>query len=135
MASREQITINHQRRGRDAQANIREHRPARTTEPKPPKSVGVDNAPALTPAMLEAVAASRVLVADSTPELLIDAKCAGLLLSCNPRTVKRMAERGEIPALRIGNRWRFSRKTLANWCEQRLSCTQRNPCPEKGATG
>jgi excisionase family DNA binding protein len=62
---------------------------------------------------------------------LVDARKAAELLSCSPRTVKRMAEGGEIPAMRIGNRWRFSLRMLEKWCEERLSSGQRNSCPSE----
>jgi len=60
---------------------------------------------------------------------LVDAREAAELLSCSPRTVKRMAQGGEIPAIRIGNRWRFNLTTLEKWCQERLSSSQRNSCP------
>jgi len=62
---------------------------------------------------------------------LVNATEAAQLLSCSPRTVKRMAEAGEIPAMRIGNRWRFSLTVLEKWCEERLSSRQRNSCPSE----
>ncbi|MBZ5490691.1 MAG: helix-turn-helix domain-containing protein [Acidobacteriia bacterium] len=62
---------------------------------------------------------------------LVDAREAARFLSCSPRTVKRMAEAGEIPAMRIGNRWRFSLRALEKWCEERLSSRQRNSCPSE----
>jgi excisionase family DNA binding protein len=62
---------------------------------------------------------------------LVDARKAAELLSCSPRTVRRMAEAGEIPAMRIGNRWRFSLTMLEKWCEERLSSVQRNSCPSE----
>jgi len=40
-------------------------------------------------------------------EALITAQEVAHILRCSPKTVKRMAARGEIPALQIGNRWRF----------------------------
>jgi excisionase family DNA binding protein len=67
-------------------------------------------------------------------EALIDAQEAAILLACSPRTVRRMAESGEIPAMKIGNRWRLSRRRLAKWCEERLSSTQCSPCPKRGVT-
>lgn len=40
-------------------------------------------------------------------EPLTDAEQIARLLGCSAKTVKRMAARGTLPALRIGNRWRF----------------------------
>jgi len=70
-------------------------------------------------------------IAESANQFLIDAREAARLLSCSPRKVKRMAEAGEIPAMRIGNRWRFNRRILAKWCEEKLSSNQRNSCPSE----
>ena len=53
-------------------------------------------------------------------EPLIDAKAAAILLNSNPKTVKRMAARREIPAIQIGNRWKFRSSELDEWMRQRL---------------
>jgi excisionase family DNA binding protein len=42
-----------------------------------------------------------------TIEPLVTAAVMGKALNCSPKTIKRMAARGEIAGLRIGNRWRF----------------------------
>ena len=63
-------------------------------------------------------------------EPLIDATAAGRLLNCCPQTVKRMAERGEIPALRIGNRWKFRAAELDVWMRNKLMSACQ-PCPER----
>lgn len=66
-------------------------------------------------------------------EHLIDAKAAANILAVSPKTVKRMAERGEIPALRIGNRWRFRGSELDEYIRSRLAfgC---QPRPERSTT-
>ncbi|MGZ4830379.1 MAG: helix-turn-helix domain-containing protein [Candidatus Angelobacter sp.] len=64
-------------------------------------------------------------------EHLIDAKEAAAMLSCSPRTVKRMAEQRQIPAMTIGNRWRFGRRLLAHWCHERLSSNTAQPVSEE----
>ena len=46
--------------------------------------------------------------------LLSDAQ-AGELLGLHPKTVQRMARRGEIPAIRIGRYWRFRASELNAW--------------------
>jgi excisionase family DNA binding protein len=53
-------------------------------------------------------------------EPLIDPKAAGTILGASSRQVKRMAAAGEIPALQIGNRWKFRESALDNWIAQRL---------------
>lgn len=40
-------------------------------------------------------------------EPLIDNQAAAELLKIHPKTLQRMARRGEIPAVRIGRYWRF----------------------------
>jgi excisionase family DNA binding protein len=48
------------------------------------------------------------------PEVLDAAGAAALLLVDEPAVVA-LAERGEIPARRIGETWRFSRRALLDW--------------------
>jgi excisionase family DNA binding protein len=38
-------------------------------------------------------------------------------LSVNERTVYRMAERGELPAFKVGDAWRFRREDIEAWIE------------------
>lgn len=40
---------------------------------------------------------------------------AAAFLRLNPRTLYTLAQRGEIPAQKLGNRWRFSRSVLLSW--------------------
>jgi excisionase family DNA binding protein len=40
---------------------------------------------------------------------------AGTFLRLHRKTVKRMARLGDLPAMRIGNRWRFRPDQLDNW--------------------
>jgi excisionase family DNA binding protein len=35
-------------------------------------------------------------------------------------TIYKMAQRGEIPAVRVGRSWRFSRRLLDEWLEERM---------------
>lgn len=39
-------------------------------------------------------------------------------LSVNERTVYRMAERGELPAFKVGDAWRFRHDDIDAWIEQ-----------------
>jgi excisionase family DNA binding protein len=48
------------------------------------------------------------------PEVLDAAGAAGLLL-VDEAAVVDLAERGELPARRIGDSWRFSRRALLDW--------------------
>lgn len=66
-------------------------------------------------------------------EPLIDAVAAAKLLCTSPRTVKRMAARGEIPAIRVGTRWRFRASALDEWVRSRL-LSPSHPCPERSTS-
>jgi excisionase family DNA binding protein len=50
------------------------------------------------------------------PEVLDAAGAAALLLVDEPAVVA-LAERGEIPARRVGDAWRFSRRALLDWLD------------------
>jgi len=39
-------------------------------------------------------------------------------LSVNQRTVYRMAERGDLPAFKVGDAWRFRRHDIDAWIER-----------------
>jgi excisionase family DNA binding protein len=45
-------------------------------------------------------------------EPLISTEQAAAMLSVHPKTIQRMARRGEIKGLQIGNRWRFRASNL-----------------------
>jgi excisionase family DNA binding protein len=42
---------------------------------------------------------------------------AAEFLRCHPRTLQKMAIRGEIPAKKVGSLWRFSRQRLQAWMQ------------------
>ena len=50
-------------------------------------------------------------------EPLLDDKQAGEMLGLHPKTVQRLARRGEIPAVRIGRYWRYRASVLNQWIE------------------
>ena len=55
-------------------------------------------------------------------EPLIDEKQAAQFLGgLHPKTVQRMARRGEIPAIRIGRYWRYRASDLNRWIELKSS--------------
>jgi excisionase family DNA binding protein len=60
-------------------------------------------------------------------EPLIDNIAAAELLGIHPKTLQRMARRGDIPAIRVGRYWRFRASQLDSWIESQLhsSC---QPC-------
>ena len=47
--------------------------------------------------------------------LLTDAEAGKFLGGLHPKTVQRMARRGELPAYRIGRYWRFRASELSEW--------------------
>jgi excisionase family DNA binding protein len=47
--------------------------------------------------------------------LLNDAEAAQFLGGLHPKTVQRMARRGDLPAYRIGRYWRFRASELSAW--------------------
>jgi len=55
-----------------------------------------------------------------TVEPIWDTGQAARYLQVHPRTITRMAKRGEIPAIHLGRLWRFRRTDLDTWLESRL---------------
>jgi len=53
-------------------------------------------------------------------EPLIDARQAAKILNVSATKVKRMAQAGEMPAIRIGNRWKFRASWLDKWLNSRV---------------
>lgn len=49
----------------------------------------------------------------------LDTRSAAELLKVHPRTVARMAQRGEVPSSRIGRLLRFERRELLAWLEHK----------------
>ena len=63
----------------------------------------------------------------------ITAEKVGMLLGLHPKTVKRLAQAGKIPALKIGRVWRFRESAIDAWMVAQLQFT-RHPSPQKGIT-
>jgi excisionase family DNA binding protein len=53
-------------------------------------------------------------------EMLIDAEAAAEILHLHPKTVKRFAAAGTIPALKLGKLWRFRASSLDDWAKAQL---------------
>jgi len=66
-------------------------------------------------------------------EPLIDAARAGELLKLHPKTVKRMAQAGELPGTKIGRVWRFRESSLDAWLDGRLKFPCHPSPEEKGS--
>lgn len=52
---------------------------------------------------------------------------AASYLRINPRTITRMAKRGEIPSIQIGRLWRFRRGDLDEWLTRKVNSVS-YPC-------
>lgn len=55
-------------------------------------------------------------------EKLLDSKEAGLLLHLHPKTLERLARRSEVPATKIGRKWRYRESVLDEWIKKQLQC-------------
>lgn len=44
-------------------------------------------------------------------------------LKVNERTIYRLANKGEIPAFKVGNNWRFERAKIAKWMSNQAKKT------------
>ena len=67
---------------------------------------------------------------DTLFEKLLNQEEAAELLGIHPETLRRMAVRGEIPALRVGRFWKFRGSALDAWVSSRLKCSGLS-CREK----
>lgn len=67
---------------------------------------------------------------DTLFEKLLNQEQAAELLGIHPETLRRMAVRGEIPALKVGRYWKYRASALEAWVSSRLNCS-RLSCREK----
>jgi excisionase family DNA binding protein len=67
----------------------------------------------------------------SAIEPLIDAGQAARILRLHPVTVREMASRGVIPALKIGKVWRFRASSLDEWITGRIELSRHQLSPEE----
>ncbi len=63
---------------------------------------------------------------ESRFEPLLDSDEAAALLKIHPKTLQRMARRGEIPAIQIGKLWRFRASELDAWMGNAVGPSSRN---------
>ncbi len=59
-------------------------------------------------------------------EDVLDAKDVAKMLRVNPRTVIRLAERGELPSFRVGDLWRFHRSDIDIFIEAQKRKQRKN---------
>jgi excisionase family DNA binding protein len=55
-----------------------------------------------------------------TFERFLDSRQAAALLQIHPKTLQRLARKGEIRAMRVGKLWRFRASDLHEWVDLRL---------------
>lgn len=67
-------------------------------------------------------------------EKLLKQEEAAELLGIHPETLRRMAVRGEIPALKVGRFWKYRGSALEVWVRARLKYS-RLSCREKDKKG
>ena len=58
---------------------------------------------------------------ESRFEPLLDSDEAAALLKIHPKTLQRMARKGEITGIQIGKLWRFRASDLENWIKGRVA--------------
>lgn len=54
-------------------------------------------------------------------EPLLDSEEAAALLKIHPKTLQKLARRGEVVAIHIGKLWRFRASTLNEWLEEKMA--------------
>jgi len=54
--------------------------------------------------------------------LMSDVEAAAFLGGLHPKTVQRMARRGQLPAYRVGRFWRFRASELDEWLRVQSRC-------------
>jgi excisionase family DNA binding protein len=60
-------------------------------------------------------------------EPMVGLQEAAAILDVSTATVTRYAERGEIPAMKMGNRWKFLASRLDKWRQEKLSSNCSKP--------
>jgi excisionase family DNA binding protein len=73
----------------------------------PPRKRSPDQLPLLKPTRAERIAAMD--------EKILDVEGAARVRGVSTRTVYTLARKGEIPAMRIGRKWRFVLRNLREW--------------------
>jgi excisionase family DNA binding protein len=53
-------------------------------------------------------------------EALLDSAQAASFLKIHPKTLQRLARKGEVPAIQIGKLWRFRKSALDSWLQSEV---------------
>ena len=57
----------------------------------------------------------------TTPERLIDSEEAAAIIGIHPKTLQKMARRGQIRGVHVGKLWRFRASTIEEWIARELA--------------
>jgi excisionase family DNA binding protein len=60
-------------------------------------------------------------VSEEEFEPLLDSEEAAALLKIHPKTLQKLARRGEVVAIQIGKLWRFRASALNQWLEGKMA--------------
>ena len=55
------------------------------------------------------------------PERLIDSEEAAAIIGIHPKTLQKMARRGQIRGVHVGKLWRFRASTIEEWIARELA--------------
>jgi len=55
------------------------------------------------------------------PEPLLDSDQAAAIMHIHPKTLQKLARRGEIRGVQIGKIWRFRASVIETWIQQKLA--------------
>jgi excisionase family DNA binding protein len=61
----------------------------------------------------------------------IDSETAAAYLKIHPKTLERMARKGDVPATKYGRSWQFSKSLLREWLMARMNSNLKNPHSQK----
>jgi excisionase family DNA binding protein len=61
------------------------------------------------------------VIAGKEVELLLDSHEAAAVLGVHPRTLQRMAQRGQIAGVQVGKLWRFRASSLLAWIDHQMA--------------
>lgn len=56
------------------------------------------------------------------PEPLLDSWQAAAMMNVHPKTLQKLARRGQIPGVHIGKLWRFRASVIEAWISAQMAC-------------
>lgn len=79
---------------------------------------------------MSTVAESHLLSSIQPTSGIWNPRQAARYLGIHPRTLTRMARRGEVPSIQIGRLWRFRQSDLDEWLTNKVNSTQLSMPPQ-----